>query len=253
MNAKKYGFPIKKHQNQQILRKTVDVRKKEWYNTQDLSSKKGRFIMNLKEVREKNKVSQAAFAKAIGVSSSAIASIEAGRMKASQKIIDKVKEVYGEVIEPEVKKVQAAEKKAEAKVAEVEKKAEAVVNDAVETAKKVEKKAVQTKEKIAQTKEKAAQTKEKAVQTKTKAKAAASKAGKTVKKTTKAAAAASAAAVKKVMPKKTEVVIQSPMGGEITPEEILAKIGEADKVYVRVDVNKAYWVKGDEAGSVDLW
>ena len=214
--------------------------------------------MNLKEVREKNKVSQAAFAKAIGVSSSAIASIEAGRMKASQKIIDKVKEVYGEVIEPEVKKVQAAEKKAEAKVAEVEKKAEAVVNDAVETAKKVEKKAVQTKEKIAQTKEKAAQTKEKAVQTKTKAKAAASKAGKTVKKTTKAAAAASAAAasaaaVKKVMPKKTEVVIQSPMGGEITPEEILAKIGEADKVYVRVDVNKAYWVKGDEAGSVDLW
>ena len=43
------------------------------------------------------------------------------------------------------------------------------------------------------------------------------------------------------------------MGGEITPEAILAKIGEADKVYVRVDVNKAYWVKGDEAGSVDLW
>ena len=41
--------------------------------------------------------------------------------------------------------------------------------------------------------------------------------------------------------------------GEITPEAILAKIGEADTVYVRVDVNKAYWVKGDEAGSVDLW
>ena len=53
--------------------------------------------------------------------------------------------------------------------------------------------------------------------------------------------------------KKTTVFIQSPMGGEITPEAILAKIGEADKVYVRVDVNKAYWVKGDEAGSVDLW
>ena len=56
--------------------------------------------MNLKEVREKAKLSQAAFAKTIGVSSSAVASVEAGRMKTSQKIIDKVKEVYGEVIEP---------------------------------------------------------------------------------------------------------------------------------------------------------
>ena len=43
-------------------------------------------------------------------------------------------------------------------------------------------------------------------------------------------------------------------GGEITANEILAKIGEAvDKVYVRVDQNKAYWVKGDETGSIDLW
>ena len=68
-----------------------------------------------------------------------------------------------------------------------------------------------------------------------------------------ATAKKAADAVKKVLPKKADVVIQSPLGGEITPEQILAKIGEADKVYVRVDVNKAYWVKGDEAGSVDLW
>jgi len=61
------------------------------------------------------------------------------------------------------------------------------------------------------------------------------------------------AAVEKVLPKKTEMIIQSPMGGEITPEDILAKIGDADQVYIRVDVNKAYWVKGNEAGSVDLW
>ena len=43
------------------------------------------------------------------------------------------------------------------------------------------------------------------------------------------------------------------IGGEITPDEILAKIGEADTVYIRVDQNKAYWVKGEETGSVDLW
>ena len=209
--------------------------------------------MNLKELREKNKLSQAAFAKTIGVSSSAVASIESGRMKASQKICDKVKEVYGETIEPEVKKIQEAEKKVEAKVAEVEKKVEAaekkvaeVEKKAADTVKKVEKKA-------ADTKVKAAQTKAKASETVAKTKAVAEKAEKKVKKGAKAAEAAAAGVAKKALPKKAEVVIQSPLGGEITPEEILAKIGAADKVYVRVDVNKAYWVKGDEAGSVDLW
>lgn len=52
---------------------------------------------------------------------------------------------------------------------------------------------------------------------------------------------------------KTKIVIQSPLGGTITPEEIIAKIGAADKIYVRVDENKAYWVKGEETGSIDLW
>ena len=47
--------------------------------------------------------------------------------------------------------------------------------------------------------------------------------------------------------------IQSPLGGQITPEEILARIGDADAIYVRVDENKAYWVKGTENGSIDLW
>ena len=59
-------------------------------------------------------------------------------------------------------------------------------------------------------------------------------------------------AAKKAAPK-NEVIIQSPMGGVITPAEILAKTGPVDSVYVRVDENKAYWVKGEETGSVDLW
>ena len=53
--------------------------------------------------------------------------------------------------------------------------------------------------------------------------------------------------------KKPEVIIQSPMGGIITPEEILKRVGKVDKVYVRVDQNKAHWVRGDEVGSIDLW
>jgi hypothetical protein len=61
-------------------------------------------------------------------------------------------------------------------------------------------------------------------------------------------------AIRKPAAKKAaEVIIQSPMGGNITPEEILKKVGTADKIYVRVDENKAYWVKGTETGSVDLW
>ena len=61
------------------------------------------------------------------------------------------------------------------------------------------------------------------------------------------------AAVNALFTQKGTVIIQSPMGGEITPEEVLAKVGPVDKVYVRVDENKAYWTRGDESGAVDLW
>ena len=51
-----------------------------------------------------------------------------------------------------------------------------------------------------------------------------------------------------------EVVIQSPIGGEISTKEILQKIPKnVDKVYVRVDQNKLWWVRGQETGSVDIW
>ena len=149
--------------------------------------------MNLKEVREKNKLSQAAFAKSIGVSPSAVASIETGKLKPSRKIADAVKNVYGETIEvPAAKEKKPAEKKA---------------------AKKAKPAAAGTK---------------------------------------KAPAAKKAPAEKKTA-KKAAVIIQSPLGGEITPEAVLKKVGAVDTVYVRVDQNKAYWVRGEEYGSVDLW
>ena len=68
-----------------------------------------------------------------------------------------------------------------------------------------------------------------------------------------AAKPAAKAAAKPAAKKAVEVIIQSSLGGNITPEEILAKVGKADKVYIRVDENKAYWVRGKETGSVDLW
>ena len=73
------------------------------------------------------------------------------------------------------------------------------------------------------------------------------------KKPAEKKAAAKKPAAKKPAAKVAEVIIQSPLGGEITPEAILKKVGQVDTVYVRVDQNKAYWVKGEEYGSVDLW
>ena len=69
----------------------------------------------------------------------------------------------------------------------------------------------------------------------------------------KAVEAEAPAAKKPAAKKAAEIIIQSELGGEITPDAILAKVGAADKVYVRVDQNKAYWVRGEETGDVDLW
>jgi hypothetical protein len=53
---------------------------------------------------------------------------------------------------------------------------------------------------------------------------------------------------------KVNMVFQSPMGGNITPEEIAKKIpaGVTD-VYIRIDENKIYWVKKDETGTIEIW
>lgn len=77
-------------------------------------------------------------------------------------------------------------------------------------------------------------------------------------KPVKAAAAKVKAAAKKPAAKakaaKPEIFIQSPMGGNITPEEIAAKLPKGAKsVFVRVDQNKLWWINGEETGSVDIW
>lgn len=61
--------------------------------------------------------------------------------------------------------------------------------------------------------------------------------------------------VKKAASAKTELYIQSPYGGNITPEEVIAKVPEgADACYVRVDQNLIWWVCGDgKNGAVEIW
>ena len=49
------------------------------------------------------------------------------------------------------------------------------------------------------------------------------------------------------------IIVQSQDGREITPEEIISRVSKADHIYVRVDHNAAYWVRGEETGKVELW
>lgn len=169
--------------------------------------------MTIKELRVEKKLSQAKLAASLGVSSSLIAAIEQGSKKVSANLAAKVKEVYGVALGESDKMASDA---AAAKAAE-----EPVPEE------KAEKKVKTTK--------------------KTPAKKA------PVKKATAKKAAAPKTAVKKVSVP-APVFIQSPLGGEITPAEVLSKVpAGADKIYIRVDQNKAYWVKGEETGSVDLW
>ncbi len=62
------------------------------------------------------------------------------------------------------------------------------------------------------------------------------------------------ASEKKAKAAKLEIIVQSPMGGNITAEEIAAKLPDgAETVFVRVDQNKLWWIRGEETGSVDIW
>jgi hypothetical protein len=55
--------------------------------------------------------------------------------------------------------------------------------------------------------------------------------------------------------KNLEIYIQSPLGGNITPEEVAARMPEGTEAcFVRVDQNKIWWVRGNgETGYVGDW
>ena len=60
--------------------------------------------------------------------------------------------------------------------------------------------------------------------------------------------------VKKVKAPKLEIYIQSPLGGNITPEEVVARMPEGTEAcFVRVDQNLIWWVRGEETGAVEIW
>ena len=86
--------------------------------------------MKIKELREKYKLTQAALAKSLGVSSITISAVETGRTKVSDRLSDKIREVYGEIVEPETKRGNTAEKAAAKKARTARKKTEAAAKTA---------------------------------------------------------------------------------------------------------------------------
>ena len=77
---------------------------------------------------------------------------------------------------------------------------------------------------------------------------------KTVRKAGRKAKEAAEMVEKTIKKATLNIIIESPMGGSISTDEIAAKVPNgASAVYVRVDENKLYWMKGKETGSVDIW
>ena len=150
--------------------------------------------------------------------------------RGKKKVEDAVKAVEEKAVATEVeakKATRAAGRKAKAKVEEAAEKAAEKVDDAAAAAE------------IEAGKAKARRTR-KAAEAKEAVKTAVEAATKPARKTRAA---------------KLDIVIQSVMGGAITPEEIAAKVPkDAVSAYVKVEENKIYWVnKAGETGSVEIW
>ena len=187
--------------------------------------------MTIKEFRLSQKLSQVDFAAALGISVSTERSYEYGVRKPNVKVIEKIKEVYGvDLNETETAVAEAApivEEKPARRGRKKKDAAEAAPAPVVEV-------------KVGETLAKPKRGRKKKEQP------SLAPVDESLLKMQNDADAAVRALV-------TAVIIQSPMGGEIDVNEILAKVGPVDKVYVRVDQNAAYWVRGDESGAVNLW
>ena len=228
--------------------------------------------MTIKELREKYNLTQSALARSLGVSSNAISGIEAGRIKLSPKMSARIKEVYGEELTsaatekpseaaattPEKKtrtkktrsEKKAAPEKSAAHKATPEKPAEAVVIEATAPAAPTPEKNT-ILEKAAETVAAAPKAEKKPEKKPVPKKKAAPKKSTAAKKSEENVPAPPKA--EKKTPEAPTVILQSPFGGEITVDAVKTLVGEVDKIYVRIDQNKLYWVKGKETGNKDIW
>ena len=174
----------------------------------------------LTKIREEKKLSKSEFAKLLDITPMILGKYEKGTCKIPESLVEKLKTLADAATVAEIEVKKTARKTAR------------TVKEAVEDA-------VQSDTTVAAEIE---------------VKKTAHKAGRITKETAEKAAETLKETAKKVagIP---NIIIQSPMGGAITPEDIADKVPKkTTDVYVRVDENKLYYVlENGETGDVDIW
>ena len=211
----------------------------------------------LTKIREEKKLSKSEFAKLLGITPMLLGKYEKGTCEIPESVAEKLAAAADAITATEIE-VKKNTRKAARKVKE---KAEDAVAEAKEA---LEEKAVAEEIEVKKTVRKAVGTAVEAVETAAQSDPVVAAEIEVKKKTRKAARKvkeaieeADAEAKEAVMKAAgiPNIIIQSPLGGFITSDDIAKKVPKntAD-VYVRVDENKLYYVLDNgETGDVDIW
>ena len=169
----------------------------------------------LTKIREEKKLSKSEFASLLGITPMLLGRYEKGSLAIPESVEEKLQAASDTAAATEIE-IKKTVRKGGRKAKEKIEETAAVMKEAVE---------------------------EKTVATEIEVKKTARKAGRKAKETVKKAIGG------------LNVVIQSPMGGYISIEDISKKVPkDTVDVYVRVDENKLYYVlKNGESGSIDIW
>ena len=182
----------------------------------------------LKKYRATHNLTKKAIADLLGITPQVYGRYEGGNLAIPEKIQEKIKELTDTAVATEIEVKKTTRAKARKVKEAVEAANDEAVANTIEVKKNVRKVGRKAKEAVVDAVS-AAATSDEAVEN-------------------------TAALVKDAVSPKPSIIIQSVLGGTITPEEILSRIpSDADAVYIKPEENKAYWVKGSESGSIVLW
>ena len=203
----------------------------------------------LKKYRETHNLTKKEIAEKLGITPQVYGRYEGGNLAIPEKIQEKIKELTDTAVATEIEVKKTTRAKARKVKEAVEAANDEAVANTIEVKKNVRKVGRKAKEAVVDAVS-AAATSDEAVATEIEVK----KKVRSSARKAKEAVEDAAALVKDAVSPKPSIIIQSILGGTITPEEILSRIpSDADAVYIKPEENKAYWVKGSESGSIVLW
>ena len=201
----------------------------------------------LTKIREEKNLSKSEFAKLLGVTPMLLGRYEKGSRTIPEDIAKKLQDT-AVATEIEVKKTARKGGRKAKEAAEAVAQSDPVVAAEIAVKKNTRKAGRKAKEVVTEVKE---AVEDKVVAGEIEVKKTARKGARKAKETVSAAKES----VKRKAAGIPNIIIQSPMGGYITPADIAKKVPKnAADVYVRVDENKLYYVlKNGENGDVNIW